>query len=150
MKQNMEENIPKKNRNNYDEINKFAKTLVGRENWGDNLFHQKKSDSYFKKPQKPQDIELRREVPLNLLHHLPRKRLPPINVKMNNNLSMGYTMSDGFFGRKKKMKIFLSEENNKKEGKKDDNDNKNNEKKEDNEKFGYSTTTGFLPKKLDG
>ena len=29
-------------------------------------------------------------------------------------------MSDGFFGRKKKMKIFLSEENNKKEGKKDD------------------------------
>ena len=33
----------KKNRNNYEEINKFAKTLVGSDNWGDNLLHQKKT-----------------------------------------------------------------------------------------------------------
>ena len=145
-----------KNRNEYDEINKFAKTLVGSDNWGDNLLHQKKPEMNFKKPQKPQNIELKRELPLNLLNHLPRKRLPPINMynRMNNNFTMGYTLTDGFFGRKKKMRIFLSEENNKKEEKNkkeesNDNNAKNEEKDNVKDKFNFTSTSGFLQKQLD-
>ena len=148
----------KKNRNNYEEINKFAKTLVGSDNWGDNLLHQKKPEINFKKPQKPQDIELKRELPLNLLNHLPRKRLPPINMinRMNNNFTMGFTVTDGFFGRKKNMRIFLSEENNKKEDKNkskngdiNDNNIKNDDKNNIKDKFNFTSTSGFLQKQLD-
>ena len=146
----------KKNRNDYEEINKFAKTLVGSEHWGDNLLHQKKPEMNFKKPQKPQSIELKRELPLNLLNHLPRKRLPPINMynRMNNNFTMGYTLTDGFFGRNKKMKIFLSEENYKKDDKnKKDNNNDNNMKNQEKDnakdKFNFTSTSGFLQKQLD-
>ena len=144
-----------KNRNNFDEINKFAKTLVGSDNWGNNIYNQKRQQSYFKRPAKPLDIELKRELPLNLLNHLPRKRLPPINLsnRMNNDYGpgMGYTMTEGFFGRKKKMKILLTEDNKKK---KDENDNKNDDKdkdKEDNnkDKFSYTSATGFFQKQLD-
>ena len=147
----------KKNRNNYEEINKFAKTLVGSNNWGDNLFHPKQLPVDFKRPSKPQDIELKRELPLNLLNHLPRKRLPPINMssRMNNDYGagLGYTMTEGFFGRKKKMRIFLSEE---KQGetnknKKDENTNKNDDKDNNinKDKFSYTSATGFFQKQLD-
>jgi len=146
--------LAKKNRNKYDEINKFAKTLVGSGNWGDNLFPLKKPQADFKRPQKPQSIELKRELPLNLLNHLPRKRLPPLEIsnRMNSNdlgMGMGYTMTDGFFRRKKKMRIFLSEENNKKEGDQDKNNIKNikNEEKENNkDKFSYTSASGFFQK----
>ena len=144
-----------KKRNNIDEINKFTKTLIGSDNWGNNIYNQRKPQSYFKRPAKPLDIELKRELPLNLLNHLPRKRLPPINLsnRMNNDYGpgMGYTMTEGFFGRKKKMKILLTEDN---KNKKDENDNKNDDKdkdKEDNnkDKFSYTSATGFFQKQLD-
>ena len=149
----------KPNINKYDEINKFAKTLVGGQSWGDNLYNIKKPEIDFKKPTKPLDIEIKREVPLNLLNHLPRKRLPPINVsnRMNNDYGMGHTVTDGFFGRKKKMRIFLSEENNKREGEKDknkkteinDNNTKNEEKENNKDKFNYTSASGFFQKQTD-
>ena len=148
-----------KNRNNYEEINKFAKTLVGSNNWGDNLFRQKKQEINFKRPQKPLDIEIKREVPLNLLNHLPRKRLPPINMtnRMNNerSMGMGYTMSDGFFGRKKHMRILLSDGNITKDQEINKNDNNevknisnkpNVEKENSKDKFSYTSTSGFFQK----
>ena len=148
-----------KNRNNYEEINKFAKTLVGSNNWGDNLFRQKKQEINFKRPQKPLDIEIKREVPLNLLNHLPRKRLPPINMtnRMNNerSMGMGYTMSDGFFGRKKHMRILLSDGNITKDQDINKNDNNevknisnkpNVEKENSKDKFSYTSTSGFFQK----
>ena len=164
----------KKSKNNYEEINKFAKTLVGNENWGDNLFQKKKKQNNFKIPQKPKDIELKRELPLNLLNHIPRKRLPPINMtnRMNNELSLGMgftTVTDGFFRRKKNIKIFLSEENNKIENDKNkdkdtdkdkevnntnpinnilQNDNKD-KSKDKKDKFNYTSTSGFLTKQLE-
>ena len=146
--------LAKKNRNKYDEINKFAKTLVGSGKWGDSLFPLKRPQGDFKKPQKPQSIELKRELPLNLLNHLPRKRLPPLEIsnRMNNNelgLGMGYTMTDGFFKRKKKMRIFLSEENNKKEGEQDKNNLKNEEKENNKDKFSYTSASGFFQKQTD-
>lgn len=155
-----------KKKKNYEEINKFAKTLVGNENWGDNFFPDKKPKENFKIPQKPQDIELKRELPLNLLNHLPRKRLPPINMsnRLNIDLPAGLgftTVTNGFFGRKKNLKIFLNEENNKKENEKnknkDINDNNpininsiNDDKDNNNkDKFNYTSTSGFLAKQLD-
>ena len=146
--------LAKKNRNKYDEINKFAKTLVGSGKWGDSLFPLKRPEGDFKRPQKPQSIELKRELPLNLLNHLPRKRLPPLEIsnRMNNNelgLGMGYTMTDGFFKRKKKMRIFLSEENNKKEGEQDKNNLKNEEKENNKDKFSYTSASGFFQKQTD-
>ena len=150
----------KKTKKNYEEINKFAKTLVGNENWGEkNLLHEKKEILNFKIPKKPQDIELKRELPLNLLNHLPRKRLPPINMtnRINNELSIGMgftTVTDGFFRRKKNMKAFLSEENNKKENDKNNNNPINNtlpndDKDNNKDKFNYTSTSGFLTKQLD-
>ena len=155
----------KKTKKNYEEINKFAKTLIGNENWGENLLHKKKEIPNFKIPQKPLDIELKRELPLNLLNHLPRKRLPPINMtnRINNELSFGMgftTVTDGFFKRKRNMKVFLSEENNKKENDKDKNTNINNnnpinntlqndDKDNNKDKFNYTSTSGFLTKQLD-
>ena len=152
-------NLFYKNRNNYEEINKFAKTLVGSNNWGDNLFRQKKQEINFKRPQKPLDIEIKREVPLNLLNHLPRKRLPPINMtnRMNNerSMGMGYTMSDGFFGRKKHMRILLSDGNITKDQDINKNDNNevknisnkpNVEKENSKDKFSYTSTSGFFQK----
>ena len=155
-----------KKKKNYEEINKFAKTLVGNENWGDNFFPDKKPKENFKIPQKPQDIELKRELPLNLLNHLPRKRLPPINMsnRLNNDLPAGLeftTVTNGFFGRKKNLKIFLNEENNKKENEKnknkDINDNNpininsiNDDKDTNNkDKFNYTSTSGFFAKQSD-
>ena len=150
-----------KNKNNYDEINKFAKTLVGSDKWGDNLLHTKKPGVHFKLPQKPLDIELKREVPLNLLNHMPRNRLPPINMtyRLNNELSMGmgYTMTEGFFRRKKKMRAILSEDNSKKETDKNKKDNKdrnsinlkNQEKEYNKDKFSYTSTSGFFQKQSE-
>ena len=141
----------------FDEINKFAKTLVGSDKWGDDLFQKKKIDIYFKQPQKPQKDELKRELPSQLLQHLPRKRLPPINLnnRMNNDY-MIHTMTEGFFGRKKKLKILLSEENKNKmndTNKKTENyDNKGGydfkgDKNDENikkDEFSYTTTSGFF------
>ena len=155
----------KKTKNNYEEINKFAKTLVGNENWGDNLLQKNKEKHNYKIPHKPQDIELKRELPLNLLNHLPRKRLPPLNMtnRINIELPVGMrftTVTDGFFKRKKNMKVFLSEENNKKENDKVKNTNLNNnnpinntlqndDKENNKDKFNYTSTSGFLTKQLD-
>ena len=149
-----------KNRKNFDEINKFAITLLGSDKWGDNLNSQKSHKNYFKKPQKPQNDELKRELPIQLLQHLPRKRLPPINLsqRMNNELYMGHTMTEGFFGRKKKLRILLSEENKNKmdilENKNKDDNNKvgvnfkdiKYDNKNKTDEFNYTSTSGFLKK----
>ena len=107
--------LDKQEQKDYDEIDKFAKTLVGTENWGENIFNKSKVKRDFRKPKKPAFDELKRELPSNILNHIPRKRLPPINainrLKENN---FGKTMSDGFFNKNKKVKLkSLSTEENK-------------------------------------
>ena len=90
----------------YEEINTFAKTLLGNENWGENIGKKIDLKHHFRKPQKPVFDELKRELPLNLLNHLPRKRLPPINsLNRFRDNSLGKTMTEGFFKKKKKNKI---------------------------------------------
>ena len=105
----------KQEQKDYDEIDKFAKTLVGTENWGENIYNKSKIKRDFRKPKKPAFDELKRELPANILNHIPRKRLPPINainrLKENN---FGKTMSDGFFNKNKRVKLKpLSTEENK-------------------------------------
>ena len=91
--------IDKEDIRNYNEIDKFAKTLVGSQNWGDNIYSKSKVKRDFRKPKKPIFEILKREVPTNLLNHLPRKRLPPINRLKENN-DFGKTISEGFFNIK--------------------------------------------------
>lgn len=62
-------------------------------------------------PKKPEKYEIQRELPANLLIHMPRKRLPPIvnTFKMNTmeKTSMGF-----FSNRKpKKLKLMIDENN---------------------------------------
>ena len=105
----------KQEQKDYDEIDKFAKTLVGTENWGESIFNKAKVNRDFRRPKKPVFDELKRELPANILNHIPRKRLPPINainrLKENN---FGKTMSDGYFNKNKRIKLKpLSTEENK-------------------------------------
>ena len=102
---------------NLNEINKFAKTLMSDGDWGNrNNVYEKKNNlkQTFRQPTKPIFDELKRELPVTILNHLPRKRLPPINVanRMKEN-NMGFTINDGFFNRKRrnKLRIMLKEEN---------------------------------------
>ena len=126
----------------YEEINTFAKTLLGTENWGENIGKKINLKHHFRKPQKPVFDELKRELPLNLLNHLPRKRLPPINsLNRFRDNSLGKTMTEGFFKKKKKNKIKpLSTEENKNIFSENE-ENKNNESKKNDNNF--STTADF-------
>ena len=134
----------KQEQKDYNEIDKFAKTLVGSENWGDNIYNKSNIKRDFRRPRKPAMEILKREVPENILNHLPRKRLPPINVinrlKENN---FGKTMSDGFFNKNKKNRLKpLSTEENKNMQIDEDEENKN---KKDDKKIdpNFSTTSNF-------
>ena len=107
----------KKEKKDYEEIDSFAKTLLGIKNWGDNLISKTKLRKHFRIPKKPVYDDLKKEVPMTLLNRLPRKRLPPINVinKLKEN-DFSKTMSEGFLihNRKKnknKLKPISMEEN---------------------------------------
>ena len=105
--------LDKEDIRNYNEIDKFAKTLVGSQNWGDNIYSKSKVKRSFRMPKKPIIDILKREVPNNLLNRLPRKRLPPINRQKENN-DFGKTISEGFFNKKRRKKLNpLSPEENK-------------------------------------
>ena len=93
-------------------MNVFTKTLVGNENWGLNLYSERAKRNTFKIPTKPEKNELQRELPINILKHLPRKRLPPIinNLRGNN---MGKTITSGFYTNRKPIKLKLATGDNK-------------------------------------
>ena len=142
IKRNQFIDFNKQKYNDYNEIDKFAKTLVGTENWGENIYNKSKIKRDFRKPKKPDHNDFKREVPENILNRLPRKRLPPINVinRLKDN-NFGKTMSEGFFNKdkKKKLKPLITEENKNIQNETDDNNN-NKEKKND---FNFSTTSNF-------
>ena len=83
-------------KNDLGEMNIFAKTIMDGE-WTSrvNTNFQKYEELKCKKPLKPENIELGRELPLNILKHLPRKRLPPINSLLKKDI-LTETFSDTF------------------------------------------------------
>ena len=83
-------NNTKNNINNLNDMNKFAKTLVGKENWGAGAYTERKNNIDYKLPKKPENIELQRELPLNMMKHMPRKRLPPLNTSIRLNTLTGF------------------------------------------------------------
>ena len=127
---------------NYEEINSFAKTLLGSENWGENIGKKTNSKQNFRKPKKPVFDELKKELPFNILNHIPRKRLPPINAlnRFKEN-SLGKTLSVGFFNinKKNKLKALSMEEN--KNVLSENEENKNNENKRTN--YNFSSNDNF-------
>ena len=140
----------KQEQKDYEEINKFAKTILGNENWGVNVDRKNNLiKQNFRRPQKPVFDDLKKELPFTILNHLPRKRLPPINVinRLKEN-SFGKTMSEGFFNKNKKNKLkpLYNEENKNlqtenEDGKNNNNINKNVEDKKNDHNF--STTSDF-------
>ena len=105
----------------YNEMNVFAKTLMGSHNWGVEINSERKRDYTHKIPKKPEENELQRELPVNLLKHMPRKRLPPIQNNLRFN-TMGQTTS-GFFTNRRPKKIKLIVDDNKNNIKKEENNN---------------------------
>ena len=142
------ENIEKeKKKKDYGEMNIFAKTLMGKD-WGNFIEETKKVKRHYKIPSKPEDIELRREVPTNILNHMPRKRLPPINVVNRlKEQNMGKTASMGFFNKKKIMKKTgmtpLKNEENKNKEKNEKNNNEEENKNMKDKKHFKMTSSGF-------
>ena len=110
---------------NYNEMNVFAKTLVGNENWGLNLYSERTKRNTFKIPIKPEQNELKRELPISILKHLPRKRLPPIINSLRGN-KMGKTITSGFFTNRQPTKLKLAVGENKNSIKSVDDKNINN------------------------
>ena len=117
-------NVIKKTRNkldqikfDYNEMNVFAKTLMGTHNWGMEIYSERKKEFFHKMPKKPEGYELQRELPVNLLKHMPRKRLPPIAKVIN---TMGQTTT-GFFSDRKPVKIKLALDENKNKIKEEEN-----------------------------
>ena len=135
----------KKEKIDYDEINKFAKTLIGEENWGNRIYENVTNlKKNFRKPAKPIFDELKREVPLNILNHLPRKRLPPINNgnRFRDN-SMEYTVTEGFFNKKRRNKLrdLYNEEKNNVQSEAKQNEHKTMDTKDEDNNF--KTTSNF-------
>ena len=135
----------KKEKIDYDEINKFAKTLIGEENWGNRIYENVTNlKKNFRKPAKPIFDELKREVPLNILNHLPRKRLPPINNgnRFRDN-SMEYTVTEGFFNKKRRNKLrdLYNEEKNNVQIEAKQNEHKTMDTKDEDNNF--KTTSNF-------
>ena len=99
----------KKKKLDYEEMDVFAKTLMGTQDWGGKLYGEKRKIDNFKIPTKPEESELLRELPANILRHMPRKRLPPITNYLKGNI-MGQTIN-GFYSNRKpsKLRILLGE-----------------------------------------
>ena len=135
----------KKEKRDYDEINKFAKTLIGEENWGNRIYENATNlKKYFRKPAKPIFDELKRELPLNILNHLPRKRLPPINnANRFRDNSMEYTITEGFFNKKRRNKLrdLYNEEKNNVQIESKQNEHKTMDTKDEENNF--KTTSNF-------
>ena len=94
---------------NYNDMDKFAKTLVGKEKWEIGTYTERENYNNYKIPKKPENIEIKRELPKNMLKHMPRKRLPPINNMFRLN-----TMT-GFFTNRNNKKIIKEKNSEKKE-----------------------------------
>ena len=109
----------------YKEMNVFAKTLVGKDNWGLDLYSERTKINPYKIPSKPEKNELQRELPISKLKHLPRKRLPPIINSLRGN-KMGKTITSGFFTDRKPTKLNLVIGENKNSVKSADDKNINN------------------------
>ena len=84
---NTTSNNPKKD---FNAMNKFTKTLVGKENWSVGTYTEKEKYNNYKIPKKPENIELKRELPSNMLKYMPRKRLPPINSMIKLEAMTGF------------------------------------------------------------
>jgi hypothetical protein len=141
----------KKEKRDYDEINKFAKTLIGEENWGNRIYENATNlKKYFRKPAKPIFDELKRELPLNILNHLPRKRLPPINnANRFRDNSMEYTITEGFFNKKRRNKLrdLYNEEKNSVQIEAKQNEHKTMDTKDEENNF--KTTSNFYQKTIN-
>ena len=138
-------NFRKHSKKDYKEIDKFAKTLMGGENWGNNIYKTINNlKQSFKQPTKPILDELKREVPATLLNHLPRKRLPPIINKLKDN-KMGYTITEGFFNKNKKLKLrsVPKDESKKIQIEEEDNSVESKNSEEKNDELDYNTTSNF-------
>jgi len=138
-------NFRKHSKKDYKEIDKFAKTLMGGENWGNNIYKTINNlKQSFKQPKKPIFDELKREVPATLLNHLPRKRLPPIINKLKDN-KMGYTITEGFFNKNKKLKLksIPKDESKKNQIEEEDNSIETKSLEEKNDELDYNTTSNF-------
>jgi len=140
-------NFRKHSKKDYKEIDKFAKTLMGGEDWGNNIYKTINNiKQSFKQPTKPIFDELKREVPATLLNHLPRKRLPPIINKLKDN-KMGYTITEGFFNKNKKLKLkSIPKDESKKiqvEEEESSIENKNLEEQNDELDFNTNTMSNF-------
>ena len=97
----------KTQKTDYNEVNKFTKTLLGDVAWGRINDFKEKPIQTFRLPKKPEDIELSREVSPNLIH-MPRKRLPPISGAIrlfDDNLEDNKLNSTRLKENKKKSKI---------------------------------------------
>ena len=109
LKKNVKTN---KKKSDYKEMNIFTKTLMGSQNWGGELYTESRKILKYKIPTKPEENELQRELPISLLKHMPRKRLPPIMNSFRAN-TMGQTFS-GFYSQRKSNKFRDLIEDNKK------------------------------------
>ena len=103
-------------RNDSNDMTKFAKTLVGDERWGMWSHTEREKYNQYKIPKKPENIEIKRELPSNMLKHMPRKRLPPINTMVKLN-----TMTGFYTGRKTNKAKEINKES---PGKKDNSETK--------------------------
>ena len=74
----------------YNDMNKFTKTLIGKEKWEAGTYTEREKYDNYKIPKKPEKIELKRELPIYMLKHMPRKRLPPINAMFRLNTMTGF------------------------------------------------------------
>ena len=138
-------NFRKHANKDYKEIDKFAKTLMGGENWG-NSIHKTINNlkQSFKQPTKPIFNELKREVPATLLNHLPRKRLPPIINKLKDN-KMGYTITEGFVSKNKRLKLksMPKEDSKKIQIEEEDNSNESKNLEEKNDESDYNNVSNI-------
>ena len=103
-------------RNDSNDMTKFTKTLVGDERWGMWSHTEREKYNQYKIPKKPENIEIKRELPSNMLKHMPRKRLPPINTMVKLN-----TMTGFYTGRKTNKAKEINKES---PGKKDNSETK--------------------------
>ena len=114
---------------NYDDMNRFAKTLMGSNNWGTAILNNR-GKAGIKVPKK---LDNQDNVNTTRL----RRRIPPLNVNSGNS-KMSVTSTSGFFKKgkgKKPIKLPKLKEEDFIEA---------IEKDEENEKKGYVTTNNFF------
>ena len=131
----------KNNSENYEDMNTFAKTLMGRENWGNAVLNHGKNKYYYMPK-----INKDKNNGINTTRL--RRKIPPLNInynnfgRENNNNKMSITSTSGFFkiGKKGKKPIKLPKL-------KEEDFIDAIEKDEENEKKGFVTTNHFYKEK---